>query len=78
VSSPQHCLAMADEAERLVGIVSYERDRERLRTQAAAWRQMANTFSMSVAPVAQEPPAAVADAPRSSGVAAWLMRRRAS
>ena len=77
MSSPQHCLAMADEADRLAGIVSYERDKVRLRTQADAWRQMARALSSPVgeaafAPVAAEEPAPPARVKKAVGVAGWL------
>jgi hypothetical protein len=77
---------MADEAERLAAIVSYERDRERLRAQAAAWRQMAGALHPPVAaveghaPASNTPPAsqaAVTQARRPAPVVGWLMRRRA-
>ena len=41
MSTPERCRARAEEAERLAGIVSYGRDKERLLAQAAELRQRA-------------------------------------
>ena len=40
----QHCLAMAEEADRLASIVSYGRDKVRLKEQAKSWREQAEAM----------------------------------
>ena len=44
MSSPERLRARADEAERLAGIVSYGRDKERLAAQAAEMREQADAL----------------------------------
>ncbi len=63
MSTPQRCLAQAEEAERLAAVVAYERDRTRLMRQAAEWRAEAAELE------AAEAPDAAPDAPRS-----WFRR----
>ena len=76
MSSSQHCLAMADEADRLAGIVSYERDKTRLRSQADAWRQMARALSEPVEALAVASDAQPAlRMKKAVGMAGWLGRR---
>ncbi|WP_174301806.1 hypothetical protein [Caulobacter sp. S45] len=61
-------MAMADEADRLASIVSYGRDKVRLKEQAQSWREQA---------VALETAPALSSAehePR--GMIGWLRRRR--
>ena len=41
MSTPEACIARAEEAERLAALVSYDRDRVRLKRQAAEWRDRA-------------------------------------
>lgn len=41
MSTPESCIARAEEAERLAALVSYGRDRARLGRQAAEWRACA-------------------------------------
>lgn len=53
MSTPQRCLAQAQEAERLAALVSYERDRVRLSLQAAEWR--ARAAELEDAPASAEP-----------------------
>ncbi len=66
----QHCLAMAEEADRLASIVSYGRDKVRLKEQARNWREQAE----ALASVPPSPLASPED--RSAGVLDWLRRRR--
>ncbi len=66
----QHCLAMADEAERLASIVSYGRDKLRLKEQAQNWREQAE--AMANAPNLSN------EGRRPGGVIGWLRRRQAS
>ncbi len=68
--SAQHCLEMAEEADRLASIVSYARDKVRLKEQAQDWRARAEVLT-SAAPVA----ASDADVKR-GGMIGWLRRRR--
>ncbi len=60
MSTPEHCHAQAQEAEQLASLVSYGQDRERLTTQAQAWRDKAAALE------AQAAAAAVEAAPRPS------------
>ena len=69
MSTADHCRAMAEEADRLATLVSYSRDKDRLREQAASWRAKAAVLE------AQPPPPATTA--RTGGVFAWLRRRRA-
>ena len=69
MSTADHCRAMADEAERLASIVSYGRDKVRLREQAASWRAKAALLETQ----APEPPAATGG----GGLFGWLRRRSA-
>ena len=65
----QHCLAMAEEADRLASIVSYGRDKVRLKEQAKSWREQAQAMASA--------PPQVCDAERRSrGVVGWLRRRK--
>jgi hypothetical protein len=70
----EHCMAMADEAERLAAIVSYARDKARLQQQAESWREMAKTGVAEDAAVCSS---VVADATAPRGVIGWLRRRHA-
>ena len=70
----EHCLAMADEADRLAAIVSYGRDKARLKQQAQDYRVQAQALSQT-SPAAQH--GEMAHGEGSSGVIAWLRRRRA-
>ena len=54
MDTPQRCRARADEAERLAGLVAYDRDRVRLARQAQAWRTRAE--AMEAAPPPPPPP----------------------
>ena len=65
----QHCLAMADEADRLASIVSYGRDKVRLKEQAQSWREQA--VAMATAPNLSN------EEQRPGGVIGWLRRRKA-
>ncbi len=56
MSTPERCLAQAQEAERLAEVVSYERDRTRLRRQAAEWRERAAALQAEEPPPAEAPP----------------------
>ena len=67
MSTADHCRAMADEADRLAAIVSYGRDKVRLREQAVTWRAKAAALDA-------EPPVEEADHGCRFG---WLRRRRA-
>jgi hypothetical protein len=66
MSTADHCRAMADEADRLAGVVSYARDKVRLREQAAHWR--AKAAALDVQPSSPEP--------SRGGVFSWLARGR--
>ena len=68
----QHCLAMADEADRLATIVSYGRDKVRLKAQAQSWRERADAMT---APPPSQDYVSMAGPPRS--VMDWLRRRLA-
>jgi hypothetical protein len=59
MSTADHCRAMAEEADRLASIVSYARDKVRLREQAASWRAKALALEASpvAAPVVRRRPA---------------------
>ena len=67
MSTPERCLAQAEEAERMASVVSYERDRERLTRQAAEWRARAEELR---AEQLQAPAAPAPAAPAPS----WLRR----
>jgi hypothetical protein len=67
MSTADHCRAMADEADRLASIVSYARDKVRLREQAESWR--AKAAALDAAPVSPTP---TSDA---GGMFGWLRRR---
>ena len=62
-----HCRAMADEADRLAAVVSYGRDKVRLKDQAASWRAKADALDAQ--------PVATADAAHSGSMFGWLRRR---
>jgi hypothetical protein len=66
MSTADHCRAMADEADRLAAIVSYARDKVRLKEQAACWR--AKAAALDVQPASAEP--------AKPGMFAWLARCR--
>ena len=66
----QHCLAMAEEADRLACVVSYGRDKVRLKAQAESWRERAQAMAAA-------PPPTVAVEHRSFAVIGWLRRRKA-
>ena len=68
--NPQHCLAMAEEADRLASIVSYERDKVRLKEQAESWRERAE----ALASVPSQHLSIAQD--KRTGVMGWLRRRR--
>ena len=66
----QHCLAMAEEADRLASIVSYGRDKVRLKEQAENWREQAQ--AMASAPLQH---VCEAEA-QSRSLVGWLRRRK--
>jgi hypothetical protein len=68
MSTADHCRAMADEADRLASIVSYARDKMRLKEQADSWR--AKAAALEATPVAACSPEAPAN-----GLFTWLRRR---
>ena len=69
MANAQHCLAMAEEAERLASIVSYGRDKVRLKEQAKSWREQAESLDSGT-------PHKLADREdRHVGVMVWLRRR---
>jgi hypothetical protein len=63
-----HCRAMAEDAERLASIVSYTRDKVRLREEAQGWRTKAAELDAKAASAEPQAPSA----PRLMG---WLRRR---
>ena len=67
MSMAEHCLARADEAERLAAVVSYARDKIRLREQAKSLREEAQALSVAPTDV---------DAPAARGLG-WFRRRSA-
>ena len=71
----EHCRAMAEEADRLAAIVSYGRDKTRLKQQADNWREKARAMEAERAAARQSPEADSAKARR--GVLGWLRRRPA-
>ena len=68
MSTAQHCREMADEADRLASIVSYARDKVRLKQQADSWRARAEAMESPTPPRPQAQEAA-------GGVRGWLRRR---
>jgi hypothetical protein len=73
--TPERCRARADEAERLAGIVSYGRDKERLLAQAVELRERAVMLEAAeIAPV-PTPPEAPARLP--PWLRRWLPGRKA-
>lgn len=68
MSTADHCRAMAEEADRLASVVSYARDKVRLKEQAASWRAKAAALDAEPVPAPQAHPA---------GLFSWLRRRRA-
>ena len=62
-----HCRAMADEADRLAAVVSYTRDKVRLKAQADDWRAKAAALDAA-------PPEA-ASVQVHGGLAGWIRRR---
>ena len=58
---------MADEAERLAGIVSYTRDKVRLHEQARSWREKAQAV--------EPPPISVTPAADRTPILDWFRRR---
>ncbi len=65
----EHCRSMAEEADRLAAVVSYARDKARLRQQAQAWRVKAQSLEAETeAPLG-------GDAKPRDGVMGWLRRR---
>ena len=71
----EHCLAMADEAERLAAIVSYARDKTRLKQQADSWREKARAMEAERASACQGRRTEARTVRR--GVLGWLPRRHA-
>ena len=72
MANAEHCLAMADEAERLAAIVSYGRDKTRLKQQADCWREKARAMEAA----RPEPHRGSETSPTMrGGVMAWLHRR---
>ncbi len=75
MSTPQRCLAQAQEAERPAAVVPYGRDRERLIGEAAEWRARASELE-----AAQASPERDAASPERGGAASgaaprsWLRR----
>ena len=55
------CRARAEEAERLARLVSYERDRDRLLSQAQEWREKADALEAAPPAATPEPQPLVAD-----------------
>ncbi len=72
MANAEHYLAMAEEADRLAAIVSYGRDKTRLKLQADSWRERAQMLQ------AQRP--TELPAPETgggpNGVRHWLRQRR--
>ena len=66
MSTADHCKAMAEEAERLASVVSYARDKVRLKEQAESWRAKAAELEAHVEPEADE---------TRTGVMSWLRRK---
>ena len=75
MADAEHCLAMAAEAERLAAIVSYARDKTRLREQAQTWREKAEAVEAERSLKGASSEAAAAGA-RGSMIG-WLRRRSA-
>ena len=71
----EHCLALADEAERLAAIVSYARDKTRLKQQAESWREKAKVMEAERAVARADPDVSKVKARR--GLAGWMRRRSA-
>ena len=66
MATADHCKAMAEEADRLASVVSYARDKIRLKQQADSWRARAAELEAHVQPEQHE---------SRSGVLGWLRRR---
>lgn len=67
MSTADHCRAMADEADRLASVVSYARDKVRLKEQAETWRAKAAALdAVRPDPACAEP---------HNGMFGWLRRR---
>ena len=66
MSTADHCRAMAEEADRLASVVSYARDKVRLKQQADTWRAKAAELEAHAEPEAAE---------GAGGVMGWLRRR---
>ena len=66
MSTADHCKAMAEEADRLASVVSYARDKDRLKQQAECWRAKAAELETQAEPEADE---------SRGGVMGWLRRR---
>ena len=67
----EHCRALAQEADRLADVVSYTRDKLRLREQAESWRLKAQALE-TVAAQPQTGPASPVQ-----GRMGWWLKRRA-
>ena len=73
MSTPQRCIAQAEEAERLAALVSYARDRARLTREAAEWRARAVELEASAPPAPEDGTSAPTGVRR---LAAWLRAPR--
>ena len=65
----EHCRSMAADADRLADLVSYTRDKDRLREQAETWRIKARALEAEASALSEEvtrPQRRVVD---------WLLRR---
>ena len=69
MATVEHCRSMAEEAERLAAVVSYARDKVRLREQAETWRIKADALEAEARAGIVEGPGA------HRGVMAWLRGR---
>ena len=71
----EDCRRMAEDAERLAGVVSYERDKARLRQQAEAWRRKAQALEAEAQEAQGEPTSDDKNSPL-RGIMKWLKQPR--